>query len=72
MVQSWKGCVGAIPPGVRIPLSPFSSGFLQKAGQKFAIALKTVQVMTLMALKKTLVTACGLLREFNFRQIRTT
>lgn len=22
MVQSWKGCVGAIPPGVRIPLSP--------------------------------------------------
>ncbi len=23
MVQSWKGCVGAIPPWVRIPLSPF-------------------------------------------------
>lgn len=22
MVQSWKDCVGAIPPGVRIPLSP--------------------------------------------------
>ena len=21
MVQSWKGCVGAIPPGVRIPSS---------------------------------------------------
>lgn len=23
MVQSWKDCVGAIPPGVRIPSSPF-------------------------------------------------
>lgn len=22
MVQSWKGCVGAIPPWVRIPPSP--------------------------------------------------
>lgn len=22
MVQSWKDCVGAIPPGVRIPPSP--------------------------------------------------
>ena len=22
MVQSWKDCVGAIPPGVRIPSSP--------------------------------------------------
>ena len=23
MVQSWKDCVGAIPPGVRIPSSPY-------------------------------------------------
>lgn len=22
MVQSWKDCVGVIPPGVRIPFSP--------------------------------------------------
>ena len=26
MVQSWKDCVGAIPPGVRIPSSPNLSG----------------------------------------------
>ena len=25
MVQSWKDCVGAIPPGVRIPSSPVLS-----------------------------------------------
>jgi len=25
-VQSWKDCVGAIPPGVRIPSSPNLSG----------------------------------------------
>ena len=35
MVQSWKGCVGAIPPRVRIPSSPFFTFTKVKDGHLF-------------------------------------